>query len=464
MLLNEVFKQAGYDIDWTKDFARYVELWKSWYNGNVKSFHNYKVYNGVKRVNVKRRSLQMAKKICEDWADLEFNEKVNITTDNEATNKKLQEILDANDFWIMCNQGVEKTFALGTGAFVCSVDNISTDEDGNFIPDGEARTKIQFLPADKIIPLSWDNMNVTECAFIDVVTEGSKKITQLSIHKKDENGNYVIINSFYESSKNNLVELKEKGYTFNTLSNIPWFKIYKPNICNNVDVESPYGVSVFANSIDILEGIDIAYDGLINEFLLGKKRIFIDKELTKVNTIDGSEQLTFDLNDISFYALPSEFNSDKNIGLQDSTQQLRITEHNEGIQMMLNLLSSKAGFGQTYYKFESGNVTTATEIISENSQLFRTLKKHEIILESCLYDLVRTISYIETTFCVNPMPYENIIINFDDSIIEDKDKERQTDKGDLSIGIMKREEYRAKYYNETEEEALKNLPEVENVY
>ena len=70
----------------------------------------------------------MAKKVCEDWADLEFNEKVSITTDNEETNKKLQKILDDNDFWILCNQGIEKTFALGTGAFVCSVDNLTIDD------------------------------------------------------------------------------------------------------------------------------------------------------------------------------------------------------------------------------------------------------------------------------------------------------------------------------------------------
>lgn len=463
MLLNDIFKEEGYDIGWTKEFDKYIDMWRSWYKGNVKSFHNYKIYNGIKRVNVKRKSLQMAKKICEDWADLQFNEKVNITTDNEETNKKLNEILDRNDFWIMCNQGIEKTFALGTGAFVCSVDNLSTDEEGNFISDGEAKTKIQFLSADKIIPLSWDNMSVKECAFIDVVTEGSKKVIQLSIHKKDEKGKYKIINKFFESNRNNLVELKERGYTFDTLSEIPWFEIYKPNICNNIDVESPYGVSVFANSIDVLEGIDIAYDGLINEFLLGKKRIFIDKALTKVNSIDGSEQLTFDVNDIAFYALPEEFNSNNSIGLQDNTQQLRVTEHNEGIQMMLNLLSSKAGFGQSYYLFERNGVTTATEIISENSQLFRTLKKHEIILEACIYDLVKIIAYIESTFCGNVMTYNEVIVNFDDSIIEDKDKERQTDKGDMSIGIMRREEYRAKYYNETEEEALKNLPEVETI-
>ena len=412
---------------------------------------------------VKIKSLQIAKKLWEDCADVEENERNSITTEKEETNKKLQKILDDNDFWILCNQGIEKTFALGTGAFVCSVDNLTIDEDGNAIYDGEARTTIQFLTADKIIPLTWDNKGITECAFVDTKTEKGNKITKVSIHKKDDNGQYVIINKFYSNDRNNLKPLPELDYTFNTLGDIPWFEINKPNVCNNIDLDSPYGISIFANSIDILEGLDIAYDGIPNEYLLGKKRIFIDKELTKINSIDGSESLTFDVNDIAFYALPSDFNSSNSIGLQDNTQQLRIAEHTEGIQFMLNLLSTKTGFGQTYYKFDNGTVATATEVVSQNSQLFRTLKKHEIILESNLHDIAKIIAHIETTFCNNPMPFENVIIDFDDSIIEDKQKQREIDKADMSIGIMRREEYRAKYYGETEEEALKKLPEVESL-
>ena len=58
---------------------------------------------------------------------------------------------------------------------------------------------------------------------------------------------------------------------------------------------------------------------------------------------------------------------------------LRTEEHSKGIQDMLNALSSKCGFGENHYKYERGSIATATQIVSENSTLFRTLKKHEII-------------------------------------------------------------------------------------
>jgi len=54
---------------------------------------------------------------------------------------------------------------------------------------------------------------------------------------------------------------------------------------------------------------------------------------------------------------------------------------------------------------------------------------------------------------------DDVNVDFDDSIIQDKESERQTDKGDIAIGAMSVLEYRMKWYGETEEEASKMIPE-----
>ena len=41
----------------------------------------------------------------------------------------------------------------------------------------------------------------------------------------------------------------------------------------------------------------------------------------------------------------------------------------------------------------------------------------------------------------------------------DEEEERQQDRNDVAMGVMRLEEYRAKWYGETLEEAVKNLPE-----
>ena len=62
MNLKDFFTQQGYDIQVKTDYETYIDLWKSWYKGDVKGFHNYWIYNRPgSKVKRKRRTLQMAK-------------------------------------------------------------------------------------------------------------------------------------------------------------------------------------------------------------------------------------------------------------------------------------------------------------------------------------------------------------------------------------------------------------------
>ena len=85
--------------------------------------------------------------------------------------------------------------------------------------------------------------------------------------------------------------------------------------------------------------------------------------------------------------------------------------------------------------------------------MFRMIKKHEIILEDVLKELVRIIIRLGVVLGNTLNPGTEITIDFDDSIIEDKEAERQSDRQDVSMGAMPLYEYRAKWYGETEEQA-----------
>ena len=80
-------------------------------------------------------------------------------------------ILERNNFRVRGNQLVELAFALGTGAFVEYL-----DADGNVI--------IDYIRADMIYPLSWDNGDITECAFGSVRVLDGKETVYLQIHRK----------------------------------------------------------------------------------------------------------------------------------------------------------------------------------------------------------------------------------------------------------------------------------------
>ena len=129
----------------------------------------------------------------------------------------------------------------------------------------------------------------------------------------------------------------------------------------------------------------------------------------------------------------------------------------------LNYLSMKCGFGTERYKFEKGTVATATQVIAENSDMYRSLCKHEIVLQSALEELIRIIIRLGIALGEPLREDVEVTINFDDSIIEDKEAERQRDRQDVSMGAMGVDEYRAKWFGETLEQARKNLPVQNNV-
>lgn len=460
MKLLDILKDiTGYENLELYDNKKYLDEWEAWYKGNVASFHNYRIFNGMKEVHCKRYSLGMAKKVCEDWANLLMNEKTDITLGDEVSQAVLNEILYDCHFWRKSNEGVEKTFALGLGAWVLSVDNISVTSDGNVNPDG--KINITFVNGKKVRPITIVDDKITECAFINVNTDK----TYISVHLKNPTtGNYQIHNiTAHGKDEDNLTfDPKEDYYVFDTGNDIPWFQVLKPNISNNIDINSPLGISVFANAIDILKEIDLIFDSYANEFSLGKKRIFLNARSTRVDTKTGEVIETFDSNDVAIYVLPES--DDGSMFLQDSTQTLRVSEHQSGLQDQLNLLSYACGFGTEHYKYNQGGVSTATQIISENSEMFRNIKKHEILLEDTLINLVKAIIYAANTFTAYKLNAgTNIEVKFDDSIIEDKSAEMANDRLDVSMGVMSKAEFRSKWYNEDLETAQRKIDEMNSM-
>lgn len=236
-----------------------------------------------------------------------------------------------------------------------------------------------------------------------------------------------------------------------TDSKDPQFVIDRLNIVNNADQDesNPMGVPIFANAIDVLKDLDIVFDSYSNEFELGRKRIFVAPEM--VHRKDGTQ--AFDPEDTVFYTLPEDYADKDDKGLiHEVDLRLRTEEHSKAINDGLNYLSLKCGFGAGRYKFDvdKGQVKTATEVISDNSDMYRMIKKHELILEEVIRELVGIILRLGIVLNHSLEEEAEVTIDFDDSIIEDKVAERKNDREDVAMGVMPLWEYRMKWYHEDE--------------
>ena len=289
-----------------------------------------------------------------------------------------------------------------------------------------------------------------------------KKYVVLSVHKIDEKtGNYHIYNHLFRDDNGNLFEIiDETNETtmkdFDTKSNIKWFSIFKPLLTNNLFKNSPFGIPHYANAIDNLKAVDISFDALKNEIQDGRKRIFARAEM--FNYDDGTQKMVFDPNDTTIYQLPSGATKDDLI--QSDSDVLRTASQIETLNTNLNILGSKVGFGENHYHYDGTNLSTATAVVSSNSKMFRRKKKLEIGYESAIFDLIKAVCYASTVFGQYNINTEDMVILFDDSIVEDKEAESQRAMAEESKGIISKVEYRMKIFGETKEVAEQAIAEI----
>ena len=449
------------------DYYNLIDVWNSWYEGVVDDFHfyNIKIADGSS-VEVEKKTMALAKKSAEDMMKLNWSNKCDIKLGDDEKTKKLWEVLDSkqNNFTIMFPQILELAFALGTTGM-------------NEYKDELGRTRIEYmLNPSNLIPYAYDNFNITGFVTFDQwqETERNKPIfyTHLTFHEfkieKDENEElkqtYIKLNELYKSKDVNKlgkeVDFSEKypnvEETISYETDTPHFQIVKPPIVNNADIGNPMGISIFANSIDKLKSIDDKYDSFDREFIDGKRRILVDKTALKAapQVIDGNvvETLYFDKNDRTYVAM----NGMKDQPVKDISFDIRYQEHIDSINAELSWYSGSIGLGSDYYRVDGKGNATATEILSEDDEAFRTKQVYETMIKDVIIDLVKSICFLEDI----EINEDEIQVDFDYSRFENQEKTQQRLEREVAKGITSKVEYRMKVYNETKEIAEQKIAEI----
>lgn len=435
-----------------EDIETKLDTWRDWYKGKVETFHNYKVYQGKKKINLDRKSLGMAARASQRWADLLINEKVEINIADPYTEEKLKQLLHGVNFYVRGNNLIETAFAIGGGFFIQYW-------------DGE-KTSQKYVLQDYFYPITYDSGRLIEAAFSTRKHIDGKEYVYLETHLLNDKGEYVIDNTLLKSDGGKeggaLVEVSPEFYEqhqiipkWETHSKSPLFQMVRPNVANRDSFNSPYGQSVYSGAIDILKVIDTIYDSYYKEFLLGKKRLFVKDGVANINfdKATGETIEVFDPNDEVFYRLPGDENDPP---LTESNPALRTADHNLALQTQLDCLSQAVGFGGNGFKWDAGAVSTATQIISENSEMFRTLKKHEALIRDAIINMAKGLLYIEATFGGDTKLKldAEITVNFDDSIIEDTAEQKRQAMLEYNAGLIDAIEYYMTVYKMTEKQAL----------
>lgn len=227
----------------------------------------------------------------------------------------------------------------------------------------------------------------------------------------------------------------------------PTFGIVRPAVPNTRVDFSPYGQSVFADAVDAVQSVDLAYDALINEVDAGKMRVFLsDVMFDQERTADGRRvPIPFGKGDCTVFR--------KVMSTEDTIQEfapaLRTEAQGKAFRLALQVLGDLCGLGTNYFDLDNvGYVKMATEVSSNNSALMRNIRRNENSLQGALVDVSRAVMACERRMGKSLLEEGDVSVIYDDSVVQDTASEKQQDMAEVAAGLMTREEYRARWYGD----------------
>ena len=374
--------------------------WRYLYRGYYSAWHLVAAPT-IENGNNKRKMfyLNLPKALCSELAGMVWTDQCEVAVsvdglvpadgETDPLNDFVQSVLRANNFNTKMGESIEQAAALGGEALKVWVEQ-RHDNDGNVIP-GSDKIKIGYCMADQFVPTAWDNAEITEGIFISRQAKDGYYYTRLEWHKWDGD-TYVITNELYRADGKASTSKEPQdilGYRYPLNVIYPFlaeetpvkgvekslFAYFRTPTANNVDDNSPLGVSIYANAMETLHAIDICFDSFVREFQLGKKRIIVPARMIKtvIDPTSGLPRRYFDSTDEVYEALNTE--DPDGLKIVDNSIELRIEEHVAAMNAFLNIFCLQVGLSAGTFSFDaSGGVKTATEVVSENSKTYKTVK------------------------------------------------------------------------------------------
>ena len=395
---------------------------------------------GYRRVH----SLGAAKALCAELSALCFSQQMDIGCENAETKAFLTKVLQKNAFWSCFPLFLEKVFALGGGV-------VKVYTEGGEI-------SLDYIGADGFIPTQYDEKGIYGGIILSSTCRNSVHYLLLEQHEKTDSG-YEITNRLYKKrSEGNFAEAElselypslEAKTVVNGLRE-PLFVYFRSGVSGAED--GALGVSVFSSAIDTLESLDVIFDSLQREFVLGKKRIIVPVSAIRGEYgRDGKLKRYFNEQDEVYEAFSAD--DKEELKIIDSGSELRVNEHIAALEQLLDLLCMQTGLSAGSLSWHSDTAKTATEVISRNEKTYRTKTAHQQLLRESLLRLLEIIRLLGAALGELPVTSldETISIVFADSVMRDSSAKIDNTLKLFGAGLIDRERALGEIYGLTEEE------------
>lgn len=336
-----------------------------------------------------------------------------------------------------------------------------------------------FCRQGSFVPLSFDDDgNIIDIAFVDQITSGDKVYTR--IERQTFADSAVVIENKAYVSKNVVngvnhdlgkeIELasieKWKHITPQvTIAGVdkPLFGYYRVASANNIDLDSPLGMSIFSPAAGVIELADMQLSRLDWEYEGGQLAIDVDQtalypdddpRFMGVQPVSNSrmgrlKERIFRKLDLGEESTYNEF-----------APTLRDTNYINGLNYYRRLIEGLCNIARGTLSDVEADARTAEEIRTTKKKTYNTISRNQEALGDALKDAVKAADALCDVYEIAGQGEYVLSINWGDSILTDTSTELK-DKMELAgEDILSKAEVRSWYTGEDLETAQKKIDEI----
>lgn len=323
-------------------------------------------------------------------------------------------------------------------------------------------------------PTEFDSSgNVIAGIFTSQITKGDYIYTRLEYHKFYEQAlegdiNYIIKNVVYKSNDKSTLGTRVKISNIQEWQNIqeqtaikyvekPLFSYYKPPIANNIDPESPLGVSVYARAVNLIKKADKQFGRIDWEYEASEKAVYVDELATK--PAQGKDKKkTFTVNKLKGRLYKTlNTGTDKTDFFKDYSPEIRDEALWRGLNKILQRIEFNVGLAYGTLSDPAMIEKTATEIKSSKQRSYATVSKMQENLQKTLKNLIYAMDVLTTLYNLAPQGNYEVSFNWDDSLIVDTEREQTLQMQEVNAGLRSKLKYIMFRYGLTDEQARQEL-------
>lgn len=201
-----------------------------------------------------------------------------------------------------------------------------------------------------------------------------------------------------------------------SISNVekPLFGYFKMPYNNTIDYASPEGVAVFANCIEELRNLDVAWSRKDDEVDDSQHITFIDE-----NALMKRDKNTGDKERVKLprFVKGLKRGVDAQNTIDEHVPTMLTEQRVADINSILSMISTKSGFSQGQFVLDrKTGIATATEIESDDSETVETITDIRNALKTAIKDLVYALDKYCDVFFNMPSGYVNAL---DESVADE---------------------------------------------